>query len=57
MSIKAFHILFIIFSFILSMVVGYWGIKDYPIIALLSFVSGALLLYYGIQIFKKYRTI
>ena len=57
MSIKAFHIFFIIFSFILSMGVGYWGIKDYPIIALSSFVGGALLLYYGIQIFKKFRTI
>jgi len=57
MSIKAFHILFIIFSFILSMGVGYWGIKDYPIIALLSFFGGVLLLYYGIQIFKKFRTI
>ena len=42
MSIKAFHILFIIFSFILSMGVGYWGIKDYPIIALSSFVSAGL---------------
>tara|TARA_A100001015_G_scaffold110194_1_gene122269 strand:- start:5769 stop:5942 length:174 start_codon:yes stop_codon:yes gene_type:complete len=57
MSIKAFHILFIVFSFILSMGVGYWGIKDYPIIALLSFVVGVLLLYYGIQIFKKFKTI
>ena len=57
MSIKAFHILFIVLSFILSMGVGYWGIKDHPIIAFSSFVGGALLIYYGIQIFKKFRAI
>ena len=57
MSIKAFHILFIVLSFILSMGGGYWGIKDYPIIAFSSFIGGALLIYYGIQIFKKFRTI
>ena len=57
MSIKAFHILFIVLSFILSMGVGYWGIKDHPIIAFSSFFGGALLIYYGIQIFKKFRTI
>tara|TARA_B100000927_G_scaffold276927_1_gene258123 strand:- start:7 stop:180 length:174 start_codon:yes stop_codon:yes gene_type:complete len=57
MSIKSFHILFIIASFVLSMGVGYWGINEYPAIGILSFIGGILLVYYGIQVFKKFKTI
>jgi len=57
MSIKTFHIIFILFSFILSLGVGYWGISKYPLISITSFVGGALLFYYGVQVFKKFRTI
>lgn len=57
MSIKSFHILFIIASFVLSMGVGFWGINEHPAIGTLSFVGGILLVYYGIQVFKKFKTI
>ena len=57
MSIKTFHLLFIISSFILSLGVGVWGIKEYPVIAAISFIGSVALAYYGIQVFKKFRTI
>lgn len=57
MSIKTFHMLFIVFSFILSLGVGYWGINESPLIGLLSFIGSALLIYYGIYVFKKFRAI
>ena len=57
MSIKTFHMLFIVFSFILSLGVGYWGINESPVIGLLSFIGSALLIYYGIYVFKKFRAI
>jgi len=37
--------------------VGYWGINEYPAIGILSFIGGILLVYYGIQVFKKFKTI
>ena len=57
MSIKSFHILFIIVSFLLSMGVGFWGINEHPAIGILSFIGGILLAYYGIHVFKKFKTI
>jgi hypothetical protein len=57
MSIKTFHLLFIIISFILSLGVGYWGINEHPLIGVSSFICGILLVYYGIQVFKKFKTI
>ena len=57
MSIKSFHILFIIASFVLSMGVGFWGINEHPAIGIFSFIGGILLVYYGIQVFKKFKTI
>ena len=57
MSIKTFHMLFIVFSFILSLGVGYWGINESPVISFLSFIGSALLIYYGIYVFKKFRAI
>ena len=57
MSIKSFHMLFIMASFVLSMGVGFWGINEHPAIGMLSFIGGILLLYYGIQVFKKFKTI
>ena len=57
MSIKSFHILFIMASFVLSMGVGFWGINEHPAIGILSFIGGILLVYYGIQVFKKFKKI
>ena len=57
MSIKTFHILFIVFSFILSLGVGYWGINESPVIGFLSFIGSAILIYYGFYVFKKFRAI
>ncbi|MDP6878440.1 MAG: hypothetical protein QGI18_07560 [Candidatus Marinimicrobia bacterium] len=57
MSIKSFHILFIILSTCLSLGVGFWGVNRSPIISIGSFVGGVALVYYGIQVYKKFRTI
>ena len=57
MSIKSFHIFFIIISVILSFGVGFWGINQSPMISIASFIGGIVLVYYGIQVYKKFRTI
>ena len=57
MSIKSFHIFFIIISVILSFGVGFWGINQSPMIGIVSFIGGIVLVYYGIKVYKKFRTI
>jgi len=57
MSIKSFHILFIILSIFLSLGVGFWGINRSPMISIGSFIGVVALAYYGIQVYKKFRTI
>ena len=57
MSIKSFHMLFVMASFVLSIGVGFWGINEHPPIGILSFIGGILLVYYGIQVFKKFKKI
>jgi len=57
MSIKSFHILFIILSICLSLGVGFWGINTSPMISTGSFIGTIALVYYGIQVYKKFRTI
>ena len=57
MWIKSFDIFFIIISVILSFGVGFWGINQSPMIGIVSFIGGIVLVYYGIQVYKKFRTI
>lgn len=61
MSLKAFHILFIVLSVGLTLVVGAWGVQQYVregsngglILAGIFFASGFLLVVYGVRFFKK----
>ena len=63
MSLKIFHIVFIALSVVLSAGLGAWGIQRYLAdgsggalgLGLLFFVTGAVLLVYGIRFWKKMR--
>lgn len=63
LSLKGFHIFFIVVSILLSIVVGAWGAQRYLqqdsiaglATAVTFFVAGFLLLVYGIRYFGKLR--
>ncbi len=63
MSLKVFHIVFIIVCVGLSLYVGVWGIRDYMIerssgaltLGILFLVSGLVLVVYGRKAFEKLR--
>ena len=65
MSLKAFHILFIIVSVLLSFGFGVWGIYThlsfgnvtFLIMGIVSFVIGIALIIYGINFMKKLKHI
>lgn len=65
MSLKAFHIFFIIISLILTVGVGFWGVRSYMhttnmthlIVGILSFISSILLFFYLKYVLKKYKDI
>lgn len=57
MSIKSFHILFIIFSLALTLWLGFWGLKESLWLGVLSFFAGGGLIIYGVNVFKKFKTI
>jgi hypothetical protein len=64
-SLKAFHILFIALSIVLSVGLGTWGIREYMASAsggalalgVVFFVTGFLLLLYGRGFLRKMREI
>lgn len=63
MSLKVFHIVFVIVCVALSLYVGVWGIRDYMIersngalaLGILFLVSGLVLVVYGRKAFEKLR--
>lgn len=63
MSLKAFHIVFVIFSVLLAVALGFWcvwldlvdGTAHYRMGAVASFVSAALLLFYGFWFYRKMK--
>ena len=57
MSIKTFHILFIIFAIATTIWLGIWGLNESLWLGVLSFFTGAGLVVYGIQVLKKFKTI
>ena len=63
MSLKAFHIVFIIVCVALSLYVGMWGIRDYMLersvsaltVGILFLLSGAILVLYGRSALEKFK--
>ena len=63
MSLKVFHIVFVIVCVALSLWVGVWGIRDYVIeqstgalsLGILFLASGLILVLYGKKAFQKLR--
>ena len=63
MSLRIFHILFIIVCVGLSLCVGIWGIRDYMaerstlalVLAIVFLGSGVVLVVYGKRVFTKLR--
>ncbi len=65
MSLRIFHIFFVIVCVGLSLWVGVWGIRDYLIersagalsLGILFLMSGAALVVYGTKVFAKLRNL
>ena len=65
MSLRVFHIVFVIVCIGLSLFVGMWGIRDYMLersgtaltVGVLFLVSGAILVVYGRSAFEKLRNL
>ncbi len=63
MSLKAFHLVFIIASIVLSFVVGAWGMQQYRLqesatglmLAIGFYITGVLLVIYAIRFVRKVR--
>lgn len=63
MSLKIFHIIFIALSVVLSAGLGAWGVQSYLAdgsrgglaFGVLFFVTGAVLLVYGIRFWRKMK--
>lgn len=63
MSLKAFHVVFIVASILLSFLVGAWGIQQYRLeasgsglaIGILFYVTGAALAVYAMRFVRKVR--
>jgi len=57
MSIKTFHIIFIILSIVITIWFGLWEWNQSILLAVISFLAGLGLVVYGIQVLKKFKTI
>jgi hypothetical protein len=57
MSIKSFHIIFILFSIGITIWLGVWGLNESIYISLSSFLFGVVLVVYGLNVLKKFKTI
>lgn len=63
MSLKAFHIFFIVASILLAVGVGFWGIYVYVqetnfsflLFGLGSFLVGGVLIAYGVKVLRQLR--
>ncbi len=58
MGIKNIHIVFICASILISVVFGFWGLKnDYHALGYVSLVLAIGLIVYGVSFFKKIRAL
>ncbi|MGY8780491.1 MAG: hypothetical protein ACKVJJ_02385 [Fidelibacterota bacterium] len=57
MSIKSFHILFIVLSIAITIWFGIWEWNQSVLLAIVSFLVGVVLVVYGIQVLKKFKTL
>jgi hypothetical protein len=58
MSLRVFHVIFIIVSVLLCLFVGLWGMRQGAIaLGVTFFVLGAVLIEYGRRFFRKLREI
>ena len=57
MSLKSFHILFIILSIVITIWYGIWEWNQSQLLAIVSFLAGVGLAIYGIKVLKKFKTI
>lgn len=63
MSLRAFHIIFVIVSVALSLWVALWGVREYSqqqstmglTLALIFFATAAVLIYYGKKVYRKLK--
>ena len=65
MSLRVFHIVFVVVCIALALFVGAWGIRDYMLernvmaltVGVLFLLSGAILVVYGRSAFEKLRNL
>jgi hypothetical protein len=63
MSLRAFHIVFVVVSVVLSLYVALWGVREFAqersvmalALAILFFVTGVVLIAYGKRVFRKLK--
>jgi len=63
MSLRVFHIVFIIVTVALSLWVALWGVREYSqeqsmmglALSLIFFATAALLIYYGKKVYRKLK--
>ena len=55
MSLKSFHILFIVLSIAITIWFGIWEWNHSALLAIFSFLAGGGLVVYGIQVLKKFN--
>lgn len=61
MSLKVFHVVFIVLSILLTIGFGIWGVMQssglFVLLGIISFVIGILLIFYLVKIVKKFRQV
>ncbi len=65
MSLRAFHIIFVVVTVILSLYVALWGVREYAdertasslTLAIVFFVAAVALIVYGKKVFRKLKEI
>ena len=65
MSLKSFHVVFIVASIVLSFFVGAWGLREYRVegsgsglaLGVMFYVGGVALVAYAIHFLRKMREI
>jgi hypothetical protein len=56
MSLRIFHIIFVMICVALSIWVGVWGIRNgATLMAVVFFISAAVLVFYGTKVYAKLR--
>ena len=61
MSLRVFHMVFIVLSILLTIGFGIWGVMQnnglFLLLGIVSFVIGILLVFYLIRILKKFKQV